>query len=77
VANASESRAKVLEAIGGVPGAAYEIVCLNAGAALYAADCAGSIAEGIALARSAIATGAARRKLDQFVEASNRLGHGA
>jgi anthranilate phosphoribosyltransferase len=75
VANASESRTMVLEAIGGAPGAPYEIVCLNAGVALYAADCAGSIAEGIALARTAIASGAARRKLDQFVEASNRLGN--
>jgi anthranilate phosphoribosyltransferase len=73
VGNALESRAMVLEALSATPGAAYEIVRLNAGVALYAADCAGSIAEGIAMARSAIASGAARSKLDQFVAATHQL----
>jgi anthranilate phosphoribosyltransferase len=73
VGNALESRARVLEAIDGAPGAAGEIVTLNAGVALYAADRAGSIAEGIAQARSAIAGGAARRKLDAFVALTHRL----
>lgn len=73
VGNALESRAMVLEALCGTAGPAYEIVRLNAGVALYAADCAGSIAEGIALARSAIASGAARSKLDQFVAATQQL----
>ncbi len=40
---------------------------LNAGTALYAADVVDSIAEGIERARAAIASGAARAKLDQFV----------
>jgi len=40
---------------------------LNAGAALYAANLAGSIGEGIGRAREAIASGAARAKLDAFV----------
>lgn len=73
VADPAESRARVLEALGGEPGPAGDIVCLNAGVALYAADCAGSIAEGLAQARAAVASGAARRKLDAFVEASRRL----
>jgi anthranilate phosphoribosyltransferase len=73
VGNALESRAMVLEALSGAAGPAYEIVRLNAGVALYAADCAGSIAEGIAMARSAIASGAARSKLDQFVAATQQL----
>ena len=46
---------------------------LNAGAALFAAGVADSIAGGIALAREAIASGAARAKLAQFVEATRRL----
>jgi anthranilate phosphoribosyltransferase len=72
VANPGESRELLLQALAGVAGAAYEIVCLNAGVALYTADCAASIAEGVAQARAAIASGAARRKLDEFVEATHR-----
>ena len=49
------------------PGAARDIVMLNAGAALYAANVAGSIAEGIERARAAIESGAAKAKLAQFV----------
>jgi len=73
VGNALESRAMVLEAISGKPGAACEIVSLNAGVALYAAECAGSIAEGIAMARGVIASGAAKDKLEQFVAATRRV----
>jgi anthranilate phosphoribosyltransferase len=73
VANPEQSRAMVLEAVSGRPGAACEIVCLNAGVALYAAGCAGSIAEGLSQARAAVGSGAARRKLDEFVEVSRRL----
>ena len=54
-------------ALANTPGTAREIVVLNAGAALYAANVADSIADGIALAREAIASGAARAKLDEFV----------
>jgi len=49
------------------PGAARDIVTLNAGAALYAANVAASIAEGVERARAAIASGAAKAKLAQFV----------
>ncbi|MEN9781074.1 MAG: anthranilate phosphoribosyltransferase [Burkholderiaceae bacterium] len=55
------------------PGAARDIVILNAGVALYAADVAASIPEGIALARKAIESGAAREKLRQFVAATHAL----
>jgi anthranilate phosphoribosyltransferase len=41
---------------------------------LYAANVASSIADGIARARAAIASGAARAKLDQFVAATQALG---
>ena len=49
------------------PGAARDIVLLNAGAALYAANVAGSIGEGIERAREAIDSGAALDRLTQFV----------
>jgi len=58
----------VLDGEAGAPG---DIVVLNAGAALYAANVAPNMAEGIVMARQAIASGAARRKLDALVSASH------
>ena len=49
------------------PGPARDIVMINAGAASYAANVAGSIAEGLEKARAAIESGAAKAKLAQFV----------
>ena len=73
VAGADESKAMLLEALGNVPGTPREIVTLNAGAALYAADVAPDIPAGIALAREAIASGAAREKLDALVRFTQRF----
>ncbi|MGB0132552.1 anthranilate phosphoribosyltransferase [Dokdonella sp.] len=73
VENAEESRAKVLEALDDTPGVARDIVTLNAGAALYASNAVTSIDAGVALARATLASGAARRKLDEFVETTRRL----
>jgi len=67
VGDAAESKAMLLEALDDVPGTPREIVTLNAGAALYAANLVDSIPAGIELARTTIASGAARSKLDQFV----------
>jgi anthranilate phosphoribosyltransferase len=53
------------------PGPARDIVCLNAGAAIYAADIAASLSEGVKEADSVIASGEARKKLDQFVAFTN------
>jgi anthranilate phosphoribosyltransferase len=73
VENAEESRAMLLEALSGKAGLPRDIVALNAGAALYVAGAAESIADGIVQARGAIDSGAARRKLDEFVAATQRL----
>lgn len=70
VADAEESKAIVLDVLNQTPGPASDIVCLNAGAVLYVADVAPSIAAGIQMAQAAIASGAARQKLDQFVAAT-------
>ena len=67
VANAEESRRIVLDTLNNRPTPAADIIALNAGAALYAAGKARSIADGLAQARAAIESGAARMKLDQFV----------
>jgi anthranilate phosphoribosyltransferase len=70
VANAEESKQIVLRVLGGETGPASDIVCLNAGATLYVADLAPDIAAGIAMAKAAITSGAARSTLDQFILAT-------
>jgi anthranilate phosphoribosyltransferase len=72
VADAAESKEMVLEALSNRPGTPREIVTLNAGGALYAADVVDSIGAGIALARETIASGAARARLDAFVTFTQR-----
>ncbi len=73
VGSAEESREMIHEALANVEGTPREIVVLNAGLALYAADIAPSIEAGIAKAREVIASGAARAKLEAFAAASQRL----
>ncbi|WP_225782404.1 anthranilate phosphoribosyltransferase [Xenophilus sp. Marseille-Q4582] len=69
-----QSRALLVGVLDGtVTGAARDIVLLNAGAALYAADVAPGIAEGIDQARAALASGAARARLTQFVQTTQSL----
>jgi len=67
VENAEESKTMLLGALANQPGVAREIVALNAGTALYSANVAASIADGIQLAREAIANGSARAKVDELV----------
>jgi anthranilate phosphoribosyltransferase len=74
VGDAIESKEMLLEALDNVEGTPREIVVLNAGVALYTANVAASIPEGIARAREAIASGAARRRLDLFVATTRKLG---
>ncbi|MCC6561521.1 MAG: anthranilate phosphoribosyltransferase [Xanthomonadales bacterium] len=77
VDNADESRQRVLEAIDGVEGLPREIVALNAGAALYAAGVAAHIGDGLRRAREAMASGAARGKLEAFIAATQQIAGGA
>lgn len=67
------SQAILRRVLANEPGPARDIVLMNAGAALYAADVANSLAEGIERAREALASGAAAQKLAQFVQATQRL----
>ncbi|MGP1665718.1 MAG: anthranilate phosphoribosyltransferase, partial [Rhodanobacter sp.] len=76
VDNAQQSRSMLLSAIDGEPGVPHDIVCLNAGAALYAAGVANSMGAGIEAARATIASGAARAKMEAFVAATQRLAAG-
>jgi anthranilate phosphoribosyltransferase len=70
VANAEESKQIVLRVLNGEISPASDIVCLNAGATLYVADLAPDIATGIAMAKAAIASGAARNTLNKFIAAT-------
>jgi anthranilate phosphoribosyltransferase len=63
VETAEESKAMLLGVLDNQAGPALDIVVLNAGAALYAANVADSVGAGIALARAAIRSGAAKAKL--------------
>ena len=68
-----QSREMLLGVLKGEAGAAREIVCLNAGVALYAANVAATIPEGIDKARAALDTGAALAKLEQLVTRTHAL----
>jgi anthranilate phosphoribosyltransferase len=76
VANADESKAMLLDALANTPGTPREIVVLNSGAALYVSGIAETLTNGIELARAAIASGEARRRLDLFVETTRALAEG-
>jgi anthranilate phosphoribosyltransferase len=77
VENAEDSRRILLATLDNQPGPARDIVALNAGAALYAANLVGSIAEGVAVAHKTLASGAARAKLDEFVRRTQQFGSAA
>lgn len=66
VASKEESSVMVLEALSNTAGTARDIVALNAGLAIYVGNHAQTIGEGIAMAFEAIASGAAREKLETF-----------
>jgi anthranilate phosphoribosyltransferase len=69
----TQAKDMLLSVLDGLPGPARDIVLLNAGAAIYVADCAATLGEGIEKARAAIDSGAARDKLRQLVDFSNRF----
>jgi anthranilate phosphoribosyltransferase len=73
VSNRDESVACIRRALANEEGPVRDIVLLNAGAALYAAGCSSSMADGIRLARDTVASGAAQARVAQFVAATQAL----
>jgi anthranilate phosphoribosyltransferase len=67
-----QSRAMLLGVLANEPGPARDIVVLNAGVALYAANVADTMEAGIALAREALASGAAKTRLDRLISATQK-----
>ena len=72
VASVQESRDMLLDVLDNQSGAARDIVQLNAGATIYVAGKAASLEQGIQKADDAISSGAAKKKLQQLIEISNR-----
>ena len=68
-----QSKAMLLSVLDDEPGPARDIVVLNAGAALYAANVAPTMKAGVVQASAALASGAARARLDQLVALTQAL----
>ncbi|USJ02029.1 anthranilate phosphoribosyltransferase [Xanthomonas prunicola] len=73
VADAAQSRTMLLQVLDNVPGPALDIVALNAGAALYVAGVADSIADGVLRAHAVLANGSARARLDAYIAYTRQL----
>jgi anthranilate phosphoribosyltransferase len=71
VDSAEQSLAMIRGVLADNPGPARDIVCLNAGAAIYVAGCADSLADGVEAARVAISSGKAAEVLQNLVVKSN------
>jgi len=74
VESVDQSKAMLLSVLGDQPGAPRDIVIFNAGVALYAANVVDSIQAGIAAARSALQSGAAKARLERLVTTTQQLG---
>jgi len=73
VSDQSQSRDMLLAALANERNAARDIVAANAGAAIYVSGLAVSLEAGVERARAVLASGAARRKLDELAEFSGRF----
>jgi anthranilate phosphoribosyltransferase len=73
VANRDESVLCIQRALANEDGPIRDVVLLNAGAALYCAGVASSVADGVKRAREAVASGRAMAKLSQFVSVSQKF----
>ena len=72
IQNAEESKAMILAVLNGKPGAARDIVLLNAGAAIYVSGLVDTMQAGIEKAAAVIDSGAALQKLHQLISYSNQ-----
>jgi len=73
VATVEESREMLLSALSNQPGAARDIVAVNAGAAIYVAGKAANLEDGVEKAFELLKSGAARAKLDEFVQFTKKV----
>lgn len=71
VSNVEEAKDMLLSVLDNQPGAARDIALLNAGAAIYVAGLTTTLKGGVRKAEEVLASGAAKHKLTQLIEASN------
>jgi anthranilate phosphoribosyltransferase len=69
----TQSKVLLESVLANQPGPARDIVMLNAGVALYVANVTPTMADGVALAREALASGRALAKMQQFVVRTQAL----
>jgi anthranilate phosphoribosyltransferase len=72
--DAAHNALLVRQALAGEPGPHLEVVALNAGAALWVAEAATDLADGVRLARDVIRRGLARERLEAWVALTSKLG---
>ena len=72
IQNAEESKAMILAVLNGKPGAARDIVLMNAGAAIYVSGLVDTMQAGVDKAAAVIDSGAALEKLHQLISYSNQ-----
>jgi anthranilate phosphoribosyltransferase len=73
VSDAEHSKRMLLSVLNNESGPPKDVVCLNAAAALYAANVVNDISEGLQLAKKTIESGAAKQRLEQMVELTHAL----
>lgn len=73
VNSVAESLALMQQVLANIASPALDIVTLNAGAAIYAADLAPNLASGLEIARQVIANGSAYARFNQFVQFSRNF----
>jgi anthranilate phosphoribosyltransferase len=73
VKDANESKQIILDIFDNQSGPARDIVCLNAGASLFAANVVSNISAGVHQAKEVISTGLAKQKLNALVTLTQRL----
>jgi anthranilate phosphoribosyltransferase len=70
----AENTRITLAVLSGESGPRRDVTLMNAGAGIYAAEAASSIAEGVEVARMAINSGQAMKRLERLVALSRELG---
>ena len=75
VDSAEQSLAMMLEVLSAKPGPAYDIVALNAAAAIFCAQLSDSFSNALMLAKQALDSGAAAEKLKQLIKYSHQVKH--
>jgi anthranilate phosphoribosyltransferase len=68
-----ESKEMIIAVLGNQPGPAHNICAMNAGAAIYVSGVAKTLKDGVERARAVIASGEAKKKLDEFVAFTKKL----